>query len=128
MRDRCSNPNSQAWNNYGGRGIKVCKEWAESFMAFYNDMGPRPRKGYDLSRIDNNGNYEPSNCRWDTRAANIRNTRVNVMVEINGVTKCASQWAAEHNLERHAVSRRYGKGERGEKLLRRSRKWRMKTR
>lgn len=75
MKQRCTNPNSPDYSNYGGRGISVCERWRNSFDAFLSDMGDRP-KGKTLSRIDNDGNYEPSNCTWATVLEQQRNTRV----------------------------------------------------
>lgn len=74
MIKRCYNENGTYYENYGGRGIKVCDEWRNSFLTFYNDMGNS--NGLTLDRIDVNGNYEPSNCRWVSMTTQARNTRL----------------------------------------------------
>ena len=75
MKSRCNNLNDTNYSYYGGRGIKVCDEWENSFVAFYTSLGKRPSIAYTLDRIDNNGNYEPNNCRWGTKSEQSFNTR-----------------------------------------------------
>ena len=78
MQQRCRNSRSSDWKNYGGRGICVCARW-DNFETFAADMGPHPGKGWSLDRIDNDGNYELSNCRWATRATQNRNQRRTIL-------------------------------------------------
>jgi hypothetical protein len=86
MKTRCYNKNEPAYPRYGGKGVKVCDRWLNSFPAFLEDMGPRPGDDYSLDRIDSNGDYEPSNCRWaDSRMQNQNKSNV-IYLTIDGLT------------------------------------------
>ena len=74
--ERCTNPKSADWANYGGRGITICDRWRSSFTAFLADMGQRPSPTHSIDRKNNDGNYEPGNCRWATLSEQHRNRRV----------------------------------------------------
>lgn len=92
MKTRCFNPNSLDYGRYGGRGITVCDEWKDSFETFYADMGKRP-EGCSLDRIDNNSNYEPSNCRWATKQEQSINRRSTILITWKEQTMCLLDWA-----------------------------------
>lgn len=99
VKERCLNPNSISYQNYGGRGICVCEEWRESFGAFYKwAMENGYRDDLTIDRIDNDGNYCPENCRWATKEEQVLNRRNNVYLEFNGERKTVSEWAAEMNV------------------------------
>ena len=93
MLNRCEKTNDREYPMWGGRGIKVCERWHD-FNNFYADMGERP-KGTTLDRIDNNGDYEPSNCRWATAKTQSNNRRNNTLITYNGRTQTLQQWADE---------------------------------
>lgn len=84
IKDRCYNPNRPEYVRYGARGIKMCDEWKNDFTTFYRDLGLRPSPDHSVERIDTNGDYEPSNCRWATRLEQQNNMRGNVHVEYEG--------------------------------------------
>lgn len=110
MVNRCTNEDSQDYSYYGGRGIKVCKEWLckeKGLLQFIQDMGGTHVKGLEIERIDNNGNYEPSNCKWATRREQVLNRRFETVqigvpnyLTFNGKTLCLSQWEDETGLMR----------------------------
>jgi hypothetical protein len=96
--------------NYGGRGIGVCERWHHSFVNFIADMGPKPTPTHTIERIDNDGNYEPSNCRWATRAEQNNNKRDNRIIEYNGQSLNVSQWATVTGLEESTIRHRLDSG------------------
>lgn len=107
VKKRCLNPNHYAYHQYGGRGITICDEWISNFQAFYEwALNNGYRVGLTLDRINNNGNYEPNNCRWATWKEQGNNRRTNVFVTFNGKTKSMSQWADELGITREALYRR----------------------
>lgn len=108
MLDRCRNPRSQLYPNYGGRGISVCSRW-KSFEKFYADMGDMP-DGKSLDRINNDGDYKPSNCRWATVKQQSRNRRRTPTVEFSGRVVSVSEFAEIHGVDRKRVLDRIRRG------------------
>lgn len=94
MRQRCTNPKNSAYRSYGGRGITCCKEWLDSFPAFFADMG-LPPKGCSLDRKDNSLGYSKANCHWASRKQQGNNRRSNVFLTAHGKTQTLMQWADE---------------------------------
>lgn len=111
MISRCENPNQNHYDRYGGRGIKVCDEWHDfwNFAKWSDSVGGRP-KGYTLDRIDNDGNYEPSNCRWADWKTQTTNKSSNVFIEFRGQTKTLTEWAEHFNLHPHTLQERLKNG------------------
>jgi len=93
MIQRCTNPNSVTYPRYGGRGVRVCERWAESFENFQSDMGKRPSTKHSIDRIDGEGHYEPGNCRWVTSKVQGRNKRNNIVLTVDGESLCVSEWS-----------------------------------
>lgn len=108
MRSRCSNPNSTAYSNYGGRGIRVCERW-KKFHHFVEDMGLRP-DGCDIDRIDNNGHYEPGNCRWVSREINLNNRRNNHNLTWQGQTLSIAAWSRKLGMNERTLTNRIRRG------------------
>lgn len=105
LRFRCRNPKAKCYHHYGGRGITVCGRW-DDFGNFFDDMGPRPSPKHEIERIDNEGNYEPENCKWATRLEQLNNTRVNV--KIDGIS--ISEWSRRIGVPRETINYRIRKG------------------
>jgi hypothetical protein len=106
---RCTNPNTQGYERWGGRGIKVCDEWRD-FRQFYADMGDMP-KGMSLDRYPNNdGNYEPGNCRWATKLEQNRNRAKTPMVEHDGKTMSVAECAELCGIKRKLLLDRLKRG------------------
>ena len=92
MVSRCLRKGDERWEGYGGRGIKLHPSWRR-FEGFYADMGDPPASGYSLDRKDNNGNYEPGNCRWATKVEQARNKRNSTSLTCMGITRTIAEWA-----------------------------------
>lgn len=99
IKERCYSPKKPVYKHYGGRGIKVCDRWLESFENFFEDMGLKPSPKHSIERKNTNGNYEPSNCVWATQLEQMHNFGKNVNVEINGEIKCIAEWARGVNMK-----------------------------
>lgn len=115
MRNRCTNQNEPQFADYGGRGITICERWG-SFESFLADMGERP-DGMMLDREDNDGNYEPANCRWTTRTEQNRNRRSIKHVDFRGEIVCAAEAARRIGVTKDALYYRIRRGWTGERLL-----------
>ena len=111
IKRRCYSITCNDYKNYGSRGIKVCDEWRNDFMAFYNWA---IQNGYDdnltIDRIDNNGNYEPSNCRWVDRYIQANNTRRNHYYIVNGEKLTISEIARKYNMNYNTLNNRLWHG------------------
>lgn len=120
MKDRCLSKKNISYPRYGGRGITVCNKWMKSFENFIADMGTRPSPDYSIDRINNNGNYEPSNCRWADQKTQANNTSRTIQLNIAGVTKPLTTWAEDCKLHRSVIISRLASGDSGEDLIRQS--------
>ncbi len=116
-RERCRNKKNHAYSDYGGRGIEFCKKW-DSFEAFMRDMGPKPSAKHEIDRYPNNdGNYEPGNCRWALRKPQANNTRWNVFIKYGEVVKTAAEWAEETGIKHCTILWRFHAGWPTNKIL-----------
>lgn len=132
MKSRCSNPNDPSYERYGARGITVCDEWMD-FAGFkkwalangYKEDANHMRE-CSLDRINNNGNYEPDNCRWATKKEQANNRRNTPKATIDGVTKTLAEWSEFSGVNRKTLCNRYYDGVRGIDLLRKAEDTRFK--
>lgn len=109
MNNRCYNPKNRSFVNYGGRGIRVCDRWKESFETFFQDMGTSPL-GHSLDRVDNAGDYDPTNCRWATSRQQNNNTRRTLLLEHEGCTLPLTEWARRSGLKCSTLCARLNRG------------------
>lgn len=107
---RCTKPQVTNYVWYGARGISVCDRWRRSFPAFLADMGPRPSPAHQIDRIDNDGHYEPGNCRWATPKENGRNTSKTRLITIGGVTRPFAEWVELSGLSKSTIWTRLNTG------------------
>lgn len=110
LRNRCLNKNDHGYSRYGGRGISVCARWRHSFPNFLADMGRKPSPEYSIDRIDNDGPYQKSNCRWALRVTQARNRRNNRKLEFRGECLCISEWAERFGSRYQRIAARLQRG------------------
>ncbi len=105
-RQRCNNPSNSNYKDYGGRGIRVCEKWDQSFESFFADMGAKPSMSHSIDRIDVNGHYEPGNCRWATPQEQSANRRNAVLIQAFGKTMSLAEWSRETGISASEIRRR----------------------
>ena len=110
MKGRCLCPTDSKFPHYGGRGIKVCSEWINSYEAFLAHVGRAPSPAHSLGRINNDGNYEPGNVRWESPMQQARNTRRNVLWDYNGKRQTIAAWAVETGIKYETLRMRIRAG------------------
>lgn len=108
MLSRCLNPNTDGYERYGGRGIRVCERWMK-FENFYADMGNRPN-GMTIDRKNNDLGYSPENCRWADKKTQVRNRRCTVVLEFNGISKPLAEWAEILGISYHTLRNKLRRG------------------
>lgn len=118
MRKRCRNPHDKNYDRYGGRGIKVCDEWNHDYVAFRDwAYANGYEQGLEIDRINNDGNYEPSNCKWSTHKEQCNNRNSNVWIEYNGERKQVSEWCETLDIPYTAMCARVLNGWTAEEIL-----------
>lgn len=104
MKERCNNPHNKSYSRYGGKGVKVCREWNDSFSVFADWAESHGYEdGLTIDRIDNGKGYYPENCRWVTTAIQNRNYSRNHLITYHGETKCITDWAIETGINKATI-------------------------
>ena len=126
---RCNNPASKDFHRYGAIGVSVCQRWQNSYEAFLQDMGRRPSLRYSIDRFpNNNGNYEPGNCRWADSIQQSRNRRNTIILTLDGVAKTIPEWAEDLGISYEIIIGRIRRGWTVEEALRTPHKQRVPRR
>lgn len=111
MKQRCYNQNNKDFRKYGERGIKVCDDWKNNFISFYDwSINNGYQENLTIDRINNNGDYEPNNCRWTDIKTQSNNRRTNIMLEYRGKRQSLTQWANEYNINPSTFNDRLERG------------------
>lgn len=110
IKRRCSNPRDIGYPDYGGRGIRVCDLWVNSFENFYADMGDRPSPKHSIERIDVNGDYCPENCGWATQTEQANNRRTSHYITVGGATLTAAEWGRKTGIKPATILGRLKRG------------------
>jgi hypothetical protein len=106
MKSRCYCKTDAKYPRYGARGIVVCDRWLGSYESFLKDMGRRPESKWSIGRINNDGNYEPGNCRWETRSEQAQNKSTTIYIEMDGIRLNLKQWCEKLNLKYEPTRRK----------------------
>lgn len=118
MKDRCTKPQKSNYKYYGGKGIKVCKEWSDDYLTFYEwSMSHGYQEGLQIDRIDFNGDYEPKNCRWVDKITQENNKSSNIRITYKGQNHTVTEWARLYNIKPPSLRNRLRKGWDFEKAL-----------
>lgn len=110
IKSRCNNPKTSNYNSYGGRGIRVCKRWLDSFEFFLNDMGLRPSAKHSIDRKNNDGNYTPKNCRWATKKEQANNKSTNRKLSFNNLRMGINEWERHLGFNQGTIKERLHRG------------------
>ena len=121
IKQRCFNPNNKRYANYGGRGITICDEWLNDYLAFKEwamENGYEDNGDLSIDRIDNDGNYEPNNCRWVDRIVQANNKSNNIVITYNGKSQTLRKWSEETGINADTLYHRYRAGKTPEEIFR----------